>query len=75
MARHLRRVCQYPKPGTEEDPHAMTVELLGHPADASDPSGQIAKQIELVAIIYTEIRVDVPDQHRIDGPDPVLCFR
>src|SRR5262250_150854 len=61
-----------PSEERKEDLHVMLMKLLHHTAHARNPTGKVAQQIELISIVSTEVRVDVPDEHSVDWADPAL---
>ena len=58
-----------PGEGGEEDAHAAGVELVDHVAYTGNSAGQVANEVELVAVVYSKIGVERPDEDGVDGAE------
>ena len=50
------------------------MELINHTAHAGDATGEIAQHIKLIAVVNSEVGIDMPDQNRVDGSNAALGF-
>ena len=57
----------------KEHPHAVAVEIVDHFLHAVQSARHVVEQVVLVAVIDADVRIDRPDQHRIDPA--VTCFQ
>ena len=55
-----------PRHDGKQHPHAAAMEVGHHLFDAGQPAGHVAEQVVLVAIVDADVRIDRPDQHRVD---------
>src|ERR1700722_2810496 len=58
----------------EKNLHTPAVKLLHHLAECRNASWKITKQVELVATIDSKVRIDVPNQYRVDGSDAAFSL-
>jgi hypothetical protein len=63
------RACRCPSQSREEDAHAAGVEFVDYVANAGDAAGQVANHVELVAVVYSKIGIEPPDENGVDGAE------
>jgi len=58
----------------EEDFDVVTVEIVDKFLESGETAGEIAEEIELVAIVDAKIGIDVPEEDGVDGAEAALGF-
>src|SRR5690349_19701258 len=69
----VARAC-IPRKNRKKDFYAPAVKLLNDLAKRRNPTRQIAQEVKLIAIIYTDVRINMPDQHCVDRANAVFSL-